>query len=106
MKYTSESPYGYWISKNDIIPVIAEESHTEVALEKIIKREPKLCDVQAVMFRLGYVRVVCFESGNVGVEYWKSAKLSKLQKEFVKGAEYTDKVNYSQKFRYDKISMQ
>jgi hypothetical protein len=95
MKYTKESPYGYWISKDDIIPVIGEESHAEVAY-KLLKREPTRTSIYAVMWRLGYMRVVNYsnESGNYGVEYWRRAKLSKLQKEFVKDAEHVDTVDY------------
>lgn len=93
--FTSDNPYGYWIGKNDIIPVVSEESHCEVAIEKILKRPTKSSSCYAVMFRLGYVRVVNQKGGGYCAEYWKRAKLSKLQKQFIQDAEYKETVDYS-----------
>lgn len=94
MRYTEESPYGYWISKDEIIPVISEECHAEIAIEKILRRDTKSISVYSVMFRLGYVRVINYQDGGYGVEFWKGAKLSKLQKEFIQDAEDKDCVDY------------
>lgn len=93
--YTQNSPYGYWISHDDIIPVVDEENHVEIAIEKVLKRSTKAVSVYAVMFRLGFVRVTNYKSGGYGVEYWCKAKLSKLQKEFIKDAENIDSVDYA-----------
>jgi hypothetical protein len=98
MRYTKDNPYGYWISKTDIIPVVDEECHYEVAQEQILKREKYVSNLYSVMFRLGYVRVINYRDGRYGVQCWMRSKLSKLQKQFTKNAEHVDSVDY----RHDK----
>ena len=98
MKYTEDSPYGYWISKDNIIPVVKEESHIEVAIECILRRVTKIASTYALMFRLGYVRVINYQEGGYGVEYWKGAKLSKIQKQFIEDASDIDAVNYTHNY--------
>ena len=90
--------YGYWISpKNEIIEV-PYESHAEIALEIVLKRNPRKFSTYAIMFRLGYVRVVNGQDNDTYVELWGRHKPTKLQKEFIKGAsciEYASRETYS-----------
>lgn len=90
MKYTEDSPYGYWIGKNEIIAVVQEECHYEVACEMILGRDGRRYSAYAIMFRLGYVRVVNYSDGDCGVELWKNHKPSKLQKQFIESASIVD----------------
>lgn len=85
-QYTEDSPYGYWIGKDEIIPVVNEECHWETAVEVVLKREPKQTSVYGVMYRLGYIRVVNYRSGGYGVSHSKHATLSRLQKQFLQDA--------------------
>ena len=100
MKYTEDSPYGYWISKDDIIPVIGEEEHIESACDILMQkygRLPKRIGIMYyVMFRLGYVRIINYKNtSDYGAEYWsKDTRLSKLQKQFVNSAANVDFYNF------------
>lgn len=99
--YTTDRPYGYWITKEDIHPVVGSCQHYRVAVEVLTKLfevdekriEDSRFDVYRIMFRLGFVRVVNGD-GEHNVEYRHDSKLSKLQKQYVKEASYVDKVNY------------
>lgn len=109
--------YGYWISPKNEIYEVESYSHEEMAYnilaekfhmttEELYNRlhdyntPYRLINVYIIMFRLGYVRVV-EENGTdkVNVEYRHDAKLSKLQKEFVKDANRVDKVGHVSRMR-------
>ena len=97
------SIYGYWVSRDDIIPV-PYECHCEVAISILAERfgvsTDDVCErvlrlhfdlpFYVIMLRLGYVRVVCEKSGGTSVEHWHSARLSQLQKSFVCDATWLD----------------
>ena len=86
--------YGAWLDKDgEIIPVSGYQ-HENIA-KQILE---KLCNVNdsrventkhgiySIMWRLGFVRILFNSDGSHNVGYWKHAKLSKIQKEYVKSA--------------------
>ena len=94
--------YGYWVSRNEIIEV-TEEDHIKVGFEVLAERfgmtpqrvaERVRLNMYAVMERLGYVRVINYKEGGYGVEHWHTAKLSRLQADFVRDAQDVDLYSY------------
>jgi hypothetical protein len=97
MKFTEQNPYGAWISpKGDIIWVIKEECHAEVALDEILKRETKIYSVYRVMSRLKYIRIVFHHDAEhtYTVEYEKRF-ITKYHKEWIAGAKIDGMVDYT-----------
>ena len=92
--------YGYWIGKDEIFDVTRQENHDDVAYKILTEKYNVPIDrlfnspysIYSFMFSLGYIRVVNFD-GTHGVEYYKNARLSKLQKEFIRDAESIDVVD-------------
>ena len=103
--YTENNPYGYWVTQDEIIPVIDDGQHYDIATiilsERFEVSEEKITnlpfDVYRVMFRLGYIRVVNFSGEGYGVEYRADTKHSRLQKEFIGGADIIDTVNHARR---------
>lgn len=83
-----KSPYGAWIGKNEIIPVIKEEEHWEEGMNYLNRRfhavTTRKYSVYMIMFRLGFVRVVFKQTGEVSsTEFWYKARLSRYQKDYI-----------------------
>ena len=92
--------YGYWIGKDEIFEV-GYECHAEkgagILIERFGERAHKLLQefgTYAVMYRLGYVRVVNYSHDGHGVEHRTHFKLSRLQKSFVNDANHIDIVDH------------
>ena len=81
--------YGAWIGKNKVHPVAHSMEHESVAAEilgltvgGIPVKDPKRYSVYKIMYSLGYVRVV-YGSLGYAADYWKLAKFSPLQKDWI-----------------------
>jgi hypothetical protein len=88
----TQKMYGAWIDKKgNMIPVIEEESHAEIALRDILKAKKELRKYSSyeIMMRLGYVRIVFVKSGHLA-EYHKKHGCTKKQKSWVDTAEKVD----------------
>lgn len=88
-----KSLYGAWITKNELIPV-PEESHWETGMDYLAKRYnlppdkmTRKYSVYMVMFRLGFVRVVFKDTGEIAsTEFWQRAKLTRYQRDYINAA--------------------
>lgn len=88
----NNEPYGAWVGKNELIPV-SYESHWEDGFDYLKStmniRPDKTCgrkySIYAIMFRLGYVRLV-FGYESYKVEYWEHIKPTKYQKDYIRNA--------------------
>lgn len=88
---TENKLYGCWINrKGEMIPVENEDSHAEVALEKVLKNIPRFYSVYEIMMRLGFLRIVFMNDGSHLAEYNRKFGGTKHQMSWIKTAQICD----------------